>query len=233
MKQFIISSCCMLLIAFTAEGRELPNFRINATGGYSYFLANDPNENYTKIFVKNNSYKKYDRQTTWWQNLEGNAHYLLNNGLGFGIKIRYLTSSAPSTDLLLNVEENHYGIVNLSEQNDVIFLAPSIMYARWLEPTGKFLGSAAVAVGYVTLETHGEIDHFGSKFYGENVGFQFDLGVDYFLTKHISAGIATGYFYSKIKEVRYSLSDKKTKLPENSQPNLSNIKLNLSLSLHF
>lgn len=233
MKQLIISTCCMLLIALTAKGQELPNFRINVTGGYSYFTDAIPNADDASKFIKNKDFKKYVHQLDWRPNVEGNAHYLLNNGLGFGVKFRYLKTDIPQTDLLLDVGQNHYGVVNLSEKHDIIFLAPSIMYAWWLEPTGKFLGTGALSVGYTYLESSGNIDNLSAKFDGDNIGFQVDLGIDYFLTRHISVGFATGYFYSKIKEVRVNLSEDKTKLPEDEQLNLSNIKLNLSLSLHF
>ena len=69
--------------------------------------------------------------------------------------------------------------------------------------------------------------------FGNSVGYQLDFGLDYFLTKKISVGFNTGYFYSKIKEVNMGLSETKTILPENSQLNLSNIKLNVSLALNF
>lgn len=39
MKQFIISVCCLLTTTLSALARELPSFRINVTGGYSYFLG--------------------------------------------------------------------------------------------------------------------------------------------------------------------------------------------------
>jgi len=127
----------------------------------------------------------------------------------------------------------HYGVISVSEKNEIIFLAPSLIYARWLEPTGIFLGTGALSVGYVYLESSGEVDNSSAMFSGENIGIQVDLGVDYFLTRHISIGLGTGYFYSKIKEVNINLSEQKTKLPENAQPNLSNLKLNLSLAILF
>ena len=168
----------------------------------------------------------------WGSDIEGNVQYLLNNGLGFGAKYRYLTTDAASTDLLFDAGEN-YGVVQIAEQNEIIFVAPSLIYARWLEPTGKLLGTGALSVGYVYLESSGEVDHSSAMFTGGNMGVQIDLGVDYFLTRHFSIGLGTGYFYGKIKEVYINLSEQKTTLPENAQPNLSNIKLNLSLSYHF
>ncbi|OFX65586.1 MAG: hypothetical protein A2071_02350 [Bacteroidetes bacterium GWC1_47_7] len=107
------------------------------------------------------------------------------------------------------------------------------MYALWLEPTRKFLGSGALSVGYAYLESSGTVDNESAMFSGSNGGFQIDLGVDYFLTRNISVGLSTGYFYAKIKEVNINLSENKTKLPENVQPNLSSLKLNLSLSSNF
>jgi len=135
-----------------------------------------------------------------WAKPGRNIHYLLNSGLGFGVKYRYLTTNASRTDLLLEQRE-HYGVISVSEKNEIIFLVPSLIYARWLEPTGIFLGTGALSVGYVYLESSGEVDNSSAMFSGENIGIQVDLGVDYFLTRHISIGLGTGYFYSKIKEV--------------------------------
>ncbi len=232
MKQLVVSVCCMLMGVLSVTSQELPNFRINVTGGYSYFLSTDPNEGGSQLFINNDDYKKYERQLKWGSNLEGNAHYLLSNGLGFGAKFRYLTTDASQTDLLVDAGD-HYGVVGVMEQNEIIFLAPSVMYGWWLDSTGRLLGTGGLSVGYVYLESSGEIDTVAAMFSGNSIGFQADLGVDYFLTRYISIGLATGYFYSKIKEVSINLSERKTKLPENAQPNLSNIKLNLSLSLHF
>lgn len=232
MKRLIICVFSMLALSLSATSQNLPNFRMNVTGGFGYFLNTDPNEESTQLFIKNDDYKKYEQQLKWGPNLEGNIHYLLNSGLGFGAKFRYLTTDASRTDLLFEAGE-HYGVISVTEQNEIIFLAPSLIYARWLEPTGILLGTGALSVGYVYLESSGEVDNSSAMFSGENIGFQVDLGVDYFLTRHISIGLVTGYFYSKIKEVNVNLSEKKTKLPENAQPNLSNLKLNLSLAIHF
>lgn len=232
MKRLIICAFCMLTLSLSAKSQNLPNFSMNVTGGFSYFLNTDPNEGGTQIYIENNDYKKYDQQLKWGPNLEGNIQYLLNSGLGFGAKFRYLTTDASRTDLLVEVGD-HYGVISIAEQNEIMFLAPSLIYARWLESTGKLLGTGALSVGYVSLESSGEVDNSSAMFSGENIGFQVDLGVDYFLTRHISIGLGTGYFYSKIKEVNINLSEQKTKLPENAQPNLSNLKLNLSLDIHF
>lgn len=164
MKQFIISTCCLLLITLTVNGQELPNFRINVTGGYSYMTADDPDEYNSFNFIDNNDFKKYNRQLNWAPNIEGNAHYLLNNGLGFGVKYRYLTNNISETDLLLDLGEDHYGVISLSEEYNIIFLAPSVMYACWLEPSGKFLGTGALSAGYTYMETYGNIDKLSTGF---------------------------------------------------------------------
>lgn len=233
MKQLFICVSFLLMTTLSALAQELPNFRINVTGGFTYFLQSDQNESGSKIFINDDAYKSYNNDLAWGLNAEGNAHYILNGGLGFGAKFRYMKTDAPATDLLYDAGSEHYGVVNISEKNEIMFLAPSLMYARWLEPTGKFLATGALSVGYVYLESSGNLDKASVMFSGANVGFQADLGVDYFLTRNISVGLSTGYFYSKIKEVNVNLSKDKTKLPENSQPDLSNIKLNLSLSLNF
>jgi len=62
--------------------------------------------------------------------IAGNIHYLLNSGLGFGAKFRYLTTDASRTDLLFEAGE-HYGVISVAEQNEIIFLPPSLIYARW------------------------------------------------------------------------------------------------------
>lgn len=232
MKKTLICLFTLLTVTLSATSQELPHFRLNVTGGYGYFLHTDPNEGGSQIFIHNDDYNNYQRQLKWGPDIEGNVHYLLNNGLGFGAKYRYLTTDAASTDLLFDAGE-HYGVVQIAEQNEIIFVAPSLIYARWLEPTGKLLGTGALSVGYVYLESSGEVDNSSAMFTGGNMGVQIDLGVDYFLTPHFSIGLGTGYFYGKIKEVHINLSEQKTTLPENAQPNLSNIKLNLSLSYHF
>lgn len=233
MKLKIVSILCVLSSVLSVSAQELPKVRINLTGGYSYFLNTDPNEGGSQVFIKNDAYDKYNSDLAWGLNGEGNAHYILNNGLGFGAKFRYMKTDAPDTDLLFDAETEHYGVANVSEKNKIMFIAPSLLYARWLEPTGKFLGTGALSVGYTYLESSGNVDRASAMFSGSSVGFQVDLGVDYFFTKNISLGLSTGYFYAKIKEVNINLSKDKTKLPENSQPDLSNIKLNLSLSFNF
>lgn len=232
MKQILICAC-LLITTLSTKAQELPNFRLNLTGGYSYFTATDPNDAGSEMFINNDTFKKYNRDLQWGLNAEGNAHYLLKNGLGFGAKYRYMKTDVSETDLLFDAGDAHYGVVNVSEENKIMFIAPSLMYALWLEPTRKFLGSGALSVGYAYLESSGTVDNESAMFSGSNVGFQIDLGVDYFLTRNISVGLSTGYFYAKIKEVNVNLSENKTKLPENVQPNLSNLKLNLSLSLNF
>ena len=232
MKQILICAC-LLITTLSTKTQELPNFRLNLTGGYSYFTATDPNDAGSEMFINNDTFKKYNRDLQWGLNAEGNAHYLLKNGLGFGAKYRYMKTDVSETDLLFDAGDAHYGVVNVSEENKIMFIAPSLMYALWLEPTRKFLGSGALSVGYAYLESSGTVDNESAMFSGSNGGFQIDLGVDYFLTRNISVGLSTGYFYAKIKEVNINLSENKTKLPENVQPNLSSLKLNLSLSSNF
>lgn len=232
MKQILICAC-LLITTLSTKAQELPNFRLNLTGGYSYFTATDPNDAGSEMFINNDTFKKYNRDLQWGLNAEGNVHYLLKNGLGFGAKYRYMKTDVSETDLLFDAGDAHYGVVNVSEENKIMFIAPSLMYALWLEPTRKFLGSGTLSVGYAYLESSGTVDNESAMFSGSNGGFQIDLGVDYFLTRNISVGLSTGYFYAKIKEVNVNLSENKTKLPENVQPNLSNLKLNLSLSLNF
>lgn len=233
MKLRILSVLCVLSSILSAKAQELPNVRINITGGYSHFLVTDLNSEIGDKFIRDAAFRKVDRQGKWGLNVEGNAHYIFNSGLGLGAKYRYMMVDVPKTDLLYDAGQDHYGVVSLSENNDIMFIAPSLMYAHWLDGNGKFLATGALSVGYVYLESKGSVDATTAMFSGNNVGFQADLGVDYFLTKNISVGVSTGYFYSKIKEVKVNLSKGKTKLPEDAQPNLSNIKLNLSLSLNF
>ncbi len=233
MKHFFISISLLLMTVLSALAQEFPNFRINLTGGYTYFLQSDPNEGGSKIFIIDDAYNNYNNDLAWGLDAEGNAHYILNNSLGFGAKFRYMITDAPATDLLYDAGSEHYGVISMSEKNEILFFAPSFMYAQWLDTKGKLLATGALSVGYVYLESSGNVDKASAMFSGSNLGLQADLGVDYFLTRNISIGLSTGYFYSKIKEVNINLSENKTKLPENSQPNLSNIKLNLSLSLNF
>ena len=39
------------MTVLSALAQEFPNFRINLTGGYTYFLQSDPNEGGSKIFI--------------------------------------------------------------------------------------------------------------------------------------------------------------------------------------
>jgi|GEM_PF-3231996 hypothetical protein len=233
MKLKFLSILCMLASLLPGAAQELPNVRINITGGYSYFLKTELSPEIGDKFIKDAAFRKVDRQGKWGLNVDGNAHYIFNNGLGVGAKYRFLLIDVSKTDLLVDIGDEHYGVLSLSERNEIVFLAPSLMYARWLDQKGRFLGTGAFSVGYTYLESSGTVDEATAMFDGQNVGFQLDLGVDYFLTRNISVGLSTGYFYTRIKEVRVNLSEKKTTLPEDSQPDLSNIKLNVSLSLHF
>lgn len=171
MKKTLICLFTLLTVTLSATSQELPHFRLNITGGYGYFLHTDPNEGGSQIFIHNDDYNNYQRQLKWGSDIEGNVQYLLNNGLGFGAKYRYLTTDAASTDLLFDAGE-HYGVVQIAEQNEIIFVAPSLIYARWLEPTGKLLGTGALSVGYVYLESSGEVDHSSAMFTGGNMGFR-------------------------------------------------------------
>lgn len=233
MKQVQLTLCCLLFLSVISVAQELPRFRISGTGGYSYFLKTDPPEELAKVLIKNDAYNNYIDKISWGLNAEGNAHYILKSGLGFGAKYRYWSVEAPATDLFFDAGQEHYGVVNLSEDNRIMFIAPSIMYAKWLHPSGRLLGTGAISVGYTYLESSGNVDFQRAMFDGSNLGFQADLGVDYFLTRNISLGLSTGYFYSKIKKVAVNLSENKTELPENAQPDLSNIKLNFLLSINF
>ena len=222
----------LLIISFASviSAQNFPNVRISASGGFSYFPVTEPSG---ELFIKNEAYNQYNRHLSWGKNVDGNAHYISNMGLGFGVKYRYLNVKAPSTDLFVDAGSEHYGVINLSEDNDIHFIAPSVMYMRWLGDTNKLLALTSLSIGYTDLTSRGNIDGTSLVMFGNNVGYQLDLGLDYFLTKKISVGFNTGYFYSKIKEVNMGLSETKTILPENSQLNLSNIKLNVSLALNF
>ncbi len=233
MKLKILSILCALSAVVGASAQKLPGIRINITGGYGYMLKTQVGNNSSSLLIQNDAFKNYEKRLTWASNIEGNAHYIFKNGLALGAKYRYLKAEAPATDFLVEAGAEHYGVVNLSEKNKIIFMAPSLMYVYRFGADGRFWGSGALSVGYTQLEASANIDNNSVKLWGDNVGVQADLGVDYFLTQNISLGVSTGYFYAKIKEVRVNLNEEKTKLPVNSQLDLSNIKLNLSLSIHF
>lgn len=233
MKQFIVSICCMLAAMVSASAQDLPRFRVNVSGGYTYFMKSDPNDQASRVFVKNDAYDAYRRDLRFAPNAEANAFFILRNGLGFGAKFAYTQVNAKETDLLIDAGNEHYSVLSISERNSIFFLAPTLMYTQWIEPSKRFLANGALSVGFVHLDSSGMLDLTSLAFYGDAVGFQVDFGVDYFLTRNISLGLSSGYFYTKVKEVEFMMSEGKTKLPEKAQPNLSSIKLNLSLSLNF
>ncbi len=63
------------------------------------------------------------------------------------------------------------------------------------KPTENF-GLGSLIVGYTYLESAGTVDNESAMFLGSNVGFQIDLGVDYFLTRNFP-GFGTGYSMRK------------------------------------
>ncbi|MFV0419290.1 MAG: hypothetical protein ACK5KT_11240 [Dysgonomonas sp.] len=218
------------LAASFVSAQDYPNVRISASGGFSYFPVTEPTG---QTFVKNSAYDSYNNHLKWGRNVDGNVHYILNMGLGFGAKYRYINVSAPPTDLFVDIGSEHYGVFNLQEKNDIQFIAPSIMFMQRLGRSSKFMAVTSVSVGYTYLQSIGELDGLSLVMTGSNIGYQFDLGLDYFITKTISIGLNTGYFSSTIKGANLGLSEKKTALKKEQQPNLSNIKLNASLAINL
>ena len=202
-KKLHLLALIITVSAFTLSAQtykeSAPKLRIGFSGGIGYKTAKVP-EN--ELIVNQDKYKEFSDRLRRTPMVGVSAHYLFKAGFGLGAKYSYSYSSSEIEDLIIDDKStNHNLVADAFERMHINFVGFSFCGYLFLGENQKFMLYDALAFGYTHLRDESGMLFNNMLITGKTPGFDFEIGVEYFLSPSISLGINGGYFGSTFTKV--------------------------------
>jgi opacity protein-like surface antigen len=211
--------------------KEFP-FRIAVDGGLNYLIG-DSDPATEGLISSGNSQTEVDN---FYSDLKvgvqagASFHYLFNDNLGLGLDYRIFANSSNMTGYFYAPDNTvFYGPI--SEKVYINFVGPSFFYQdKMRAKKWTFLSSVAVGLAFYRDEINLVVAP--ALITSTSPAVYYGLGVEYSLSKKISAGISISGFYAELKNIKVDDGQTKTDIDLGKmQENLSRV--NLSIGIHY
>lgn len=237
MKQKLLLTLCLItgsLMTISAQtDYQIPKLRISTSGGMGYRTAKTP-EN--EFIVNHDKYNEFGNRLRRASIFDMSAHYLFKAGFGIGAKYSYSYSSSKAEDLIIfDKGTNHNLVTDAFERMHINFAGLSFCGYYFLGKNRKFMLYDALAFGYTHLRDESGMLFNNLLTTGRTPGFDFEIGVEYFLIPSVSLGINGGYFLGSFTKVTQSDGTHRIsrKLKDDEVLNASNYNLNAGIRYYI
>lgn len=236
-KKLHLLALIITVSAFTLSAQSpaesVPKLRIGISGGMGYKTAKSP-EN--EFIVNKDKYKEFNDRLRWTPMVGVSAHYLFKAGFGLGAKYSYSYSSSEIKDLIVfDKSTNHNLVTDAYERMHINFVGFSFCGYLFLGKNQKFMLYDALAIGYTHLRDESGMLFNGMLTTSKTPGYDFEIGVEYFLAPSVSLGINGGFFGGTFTSVTQSdgMHSISRKLNDDEVLSASNYNLNIGIRYYL
>lgn len=230
----------LLLLCLTASlsaqfvDQKTPRFRISASGGLGYLIASGQED--ISGVVNKEAIDKANRDLRLATNLNGDAHYLFEEGWGLGVKYLFQKTSAEADDIIVDIQDNaHYMVMDIWEKDYVNYVGPSLFGYSPVGNNDNLFLISSLSFGYAWLRSEAYVLNQNVLVTGGNFGMNAEIGLDYLFTPSFGVGVNLGYLMSYFSKVKMTDGVNKVEqtLDKDSRYNASNVHLSIGLRYYL
>ena len=237
------------ILNYTASGKEgiqekkpinteqFERIHIGVGGGFGHMLASSEKaEDYMVDMglasAQAESYYK-DLKTGFYA--DADVTYLFKTNYGAGIKYKFFDTSAGIEGFFDPQDGVNLIYTTYKEQIYVNYLGASFYYQQYIGMQKTFRLNSEISIGMAAYRNEAEYLNGYFLLTGKNIGMDTRLGLEYLITKNISAGADLGLFYSTIRKLKMTdgTSSVDIELEKDNYENISRIELSVGLRFYF
>jgi hypothetical protein len=169
--------------------------------------------------------------------ISANADFymLINSDYGAGIKYKFFYNSSSIEGFVDPQDGVHLYYTTFRENIYVNFAGASLFYQQFIGSKKSLALNSALSLGLTTYRDEAEYLHGYYLLTGKNVGADFNIGLEYFLSSRFSLGADLSAFYSSIRKMKITdgISTSTIELEKENYENLSRIDLSVGIRIYF
>ena len=231
------------LIVSGQAGREpesqLPTHRIefNVEAGPSYLVASTKDAKSAAVsqgWTQEQADSYYKKYKLGWSG-SASAHWFLQPEMGVGLQYRIFSSGASEWVTLDPQDGVHLYYGQMKENLFLNYFGPSLKTVQSAGFDNRFRFTSSVSAGLLLYRDEVSVLQSNVLLTGKAFGATFDLSAEYMITSHVSVGVKTGIFASKLKKVTTDDGNSRNtvELPKEQYENVSALDLSAGLRFYF
>lgn len=235
---FLVSCSNFAFAQYTSDSTKTEKqnkWRISLDAGLGYRLASTKNSK--QIFINQgfttSEVDNYFKKIKWGPKASAQVHYLLNPKYGLGIDYQFHHSSGSITGTIAPGDGSLY----YGETEDNVYTnytGLSLYYNEWiLQNKLKYYGQTSIGICFFRQET---ISFYTPMLItGKSLGTNLELGLEYFIHKHLALGSQLNFFQSTISKINVDNGNSKedVKLEKDQFEGLSRLDASMGVKFYF
>ncbi len=212
-------------------------FRIGINAGAGYLTAGSgkAEEALVNQGLEASKAKSYYKNLKTGWSAGADLSYMITTDLGTGIKYKFFYTSGNVDGFFDPQDGVHLIYGSYGERIFINYYGALFSYQQYFGSAEEFRFYSGYSLGMVTYRNEAE---YISSFYlltGKNFGTEGTIGLEYYLTDHLSAGADLSAFYSSLRKIRMTDGTNTTTidLDKENYENLTRFELSLGLRFYF
>jgi len=218
----------------TVSGKKV---RFSLSGGAGYLIGSTQNAEDQMV----SQGFAFDQAESYYNDMKlgisANADFylLITPNYGAGIKYKFFYNSSSTEGFIDPQDGVHLYYTTYREKIYVNFVGASLFYQQFIGSQKSLELNSALSLGLTTYRDEAEYLRGYYLLTGKNVGADFSIGLEYFITSGISLGADLSAFYSSIRKVKITdgTSTSTIELEKENYENLSRIDLSAGIRIYF
>jgi len=219
------------------SSNQFERFRLGINGGAGYMLASSEKaeEAMTSQGLDAAKAKSYygNLKTGWLANAD--LTFMITPDMGTGFKYKFFYTSGNVEDYFDPQDGVHLIYTNYGERIFVNYYGPMAYYQRYLNAAETYRITATYSFGLTTYRNEAEYLNEYLLLTGRNLGTDFAINLEYYITDNLSLGAELSAFYSILRKVKITdgTNTQTLDLDKESYENLSRLELSIGIRFYF
>jgi len=208
---------------------------INGGGGYMLASSKKAEEAMTGQGIDAAKAKSYYRnlKTGWLANAD--LTFMITPDVGTGFKYKFFYTSGNVEDYIDFQDGVHLIYTNYGERIFVNYYGPMACYQSYLNAAETYRMTTTYSFGLTTYRNEAEYLNEYLLLTGRNLGTDFAINLEYYITDNLSLGAELSAFYSILRKVKITdgTNTQTIDLDKETYENLSRLDLSIGIRFYF
>jgi hypothetical protein len=220
----------------TEPALQFQRWRLGLAGGLGYLIASSKDaekELVNRGFSKNEAKSYYNGLRLGYLGA-ADLTYLFPSGYGAGLKYKLFNNSNSQSGFFDPKDGVTLIYSKISENIYVNYLGASFYAQQWMDRSQQLKLNSSYSLGMAMYRNETEVTGYAMLIKGNSLAMDASLGIEYFLSPHISLGIDLSAFYSTLRKVKASdgTNSQTYDLDKDNYENLSRIDLSFGIKIY-
>jgi len=216
---------------------SIGKWRINLSGGYGYRMGNtdDQKDSYIDMGFNESDVDAYFKDIKSGYKLAGQVHYMFWDNMGLGIDYNFFHTSASLSGYINSPDIYEYTtLVKIEDDFFTNYIGASIYTENPLGQS-QFKLYSQLSLGLSLYREEVLFSYTPLVATGNNLGVNFELGLEYEIAKNVSLGLGISYFASTISKIKFDdgQSTHTMELSDEERESLSRLDMTMGFSFYF